>query len=59
MNQNLRQEPKMKKVRANHPTIDSKASRIETWRRKVTACCVEENEVKLNIEQLQVCEEVF
>ena len=27
MNQNLRQEPKMKKVQANHPIIDSKASR--------------------------------
>jgi len=29
MNQNLRQEPKMKTVRVNHPIIDSKASR--TW----------------------------
>ena len=26
MNQNLRQEPKMKIVQANHPIIDSKAS---------------------------------
>ena len=31
---------------------------LDTWRRKVTACCVEENEVKLNVEQLQVYEEV-
>ena len=27
MNQNLRQKPRMKKVQANHPIIDSRASR--------------------------------
>ena len=59
MNQNLLQEPKMKKVEVNHPIITIKRVGFETWRRNMIACYVEENEVKLNVEQLQLYEEVF
>ena len=59
MNLNLRQEQKMKKFRQITLLSTPKRVGLETRRRKVIACCVGENEVKLNVEQLQVYEEVF
>ena len=57
MNQNLRQEPKTKTVQVNHRLTDYKAFKKSPG--KVTGCHVEESEVKLNVEQLQLYEEVL
>ena len=42
----------MKQVHVCHPLLTPKRVGLETLRRKVIACYVEENEVKLNVEQL-------